>query len=385
MLMPDSHTVTTRQGYFSRLAGSLVGVLIGLVLLVAAPVLLFWNDGRAVEAERALDAAGRGALSLPAPRADPANDGRLVHATGPLSVATPAPAGDIPVTLPPAVAARRVVEMYQWTQTASSQTREKVGGTQETVTVYTYAADWSATAQDSSAFANPEGHENPPMAFASTRTYGTGVTVGSLAVGEDAVSQLEPASAFVPEAAPAGWVRTASGLYRGAGSEAAPQVGDVKVSWTLVPVGAQASVLGAQSGSGIVAWSPPRSDYQLLKLVEGTVPAAAMVAEQRSAENLLTWVLRGLGTVLCVVSFALLLGPLKALANVLPPVAWLVGSATGTIAIALGLLLALVSIATAWLLFRPLLAGGLILAGIAIWWTLKRRTATQAPAARAAA
>ncbi len=39
--MPDSFTTTSTQGFFSRLLGSFVGILLGPVLVIAAIILLF--------------------------------------------------------------------------------------------------------------------------------------------------------------------------------------------------------------------------------------------------------------------------------------------------------------------------------------------------------
>jgi hypothetical protein len=55
----DSFTERTRTSWFSRIGKSIAAVLFGLVLLAGSSVLLFWNEGRAVQTERSL-AEGRG-------------------------------------------------------------------------------------------------------------------------------------------------------------------------------------------------------------------------------------------------------------------------------------------------------------------------------------
>src|SRR5258705_13600702 len=44
----DRYVEVSRQGYFSRLANSFVGILIGFVLAIGAIPLLWWNEGHAV-------------------------------------------------------------------------------------------------------------------------------------------------------------------------------------------------------------------------------------------------------------------------------------------------------------------------------------------------
>ena len=51
----DTFTETSTEGYGSRLGGSLMAALIGLILVPVAVVLLYWNEGRAVDAIRALN------------------------------------------------------------------------------------------------------------------------------------------------------------------------------------------------------------------------------------------------------------------------------------------------------------------------------------------
>ena len=48
MDIPDRVSVTTRQGWGSRLSESIKSVLFGVVLFGVAFPLLFWNEGRAV-------------------------------------------------------------------------------------------------------------------------------------------------------------------------------------------------------------------------------------------------------------------------------------------------------------------------------------------------
>jgi len=62
----DSFTERTHTSWFARIGKSFVAVLFGLVLLVGSSVLLFWNEGRAVQTERSL-AEGRGLVSPSSP------------------------------------------------------------------------------------------------------------------------------------------------------------------------------------------------------------------------------------------------------------------------------------------------------------------------------
>ena len=52
-----SFTETTQQGFLSRIGGSFVGLLLGPVLIIVAVALLWWNEGRAVQAAVGLSTA----------------------------------------------------------------------------------------------------------------------------------------------------------------------------------------------------------------------------------------------------------------------------------------------------------------------------------------
>ena len=75
----DSVTEVTTTGWLQRLGQSIVGALFGLVLVIGSIVLLSWNEGRAVEAIRALDQGARQVVEVKADALDTAAEGKLVH------------------------------------------------------------------------------------------------------------------------------------------------------------------------------------------------------------------------------------------------------------------------------------------------------------------
>ncbi|MBV9586410.1 MAG: hypothetical protein JO213_16160, partial [Alphaproteobacteria bacterium] len=86
----DSVTDVTTTGWLQRLLGSFVGALIGMLLVIGSVVLLWWNEGRAVDAIRALDQGARQVVEANATAVDPANNGKLVHLSGMMTARAPA-------------------------------------------------------------------------------------------------------------------------------------------------------------------------------------------------------------------------------------------------------------------------------------------------------
>ena len=77
----DRFKEVTRQSWFSRIGGAVMGVLVGLVLFVLAFPLLFWNEGRAVTTYKTLQEGGNIVVSVAADKVDPSNAGRLINLT----------------------------------------------------------------------------------------------------------------------------------------------------------------------------------------------------------------------------------------------------------------------------------------------------------------
>ncbi|MCU0881947.1 MAG: TMEM43 family protein [Hyphomonadaceae bacterium] len=380
--MSDQYTTRTSRNYFQRLGDSLGGTLIGIVLVLVSIGLLAWNESRAINAIRGLDTGARSAISLPSGSVAATNEGRLIHVTG--TSATGGPLDD-PITgasVANALILTRQVEMYQWTETSKAETRDKVGGTQETVTTYTYARGWSDEAQDSTRFAQPQGRTNPPMELSSGRIQSTSARLGAFALGGKLLDRLNPETPVQLTSAPDGWRLVAGGLYRGTGTPEAPQIGDLRISYLHVPAGGPLSVMGRQTGGEITGWTDNRQGYEVLLVAQGTLSIGEMVKTEKAAEGVLTWVLRVLGIALCCGGFALILGPLSALGNVVPLVASILGAGTGLVAFGLGTGLSLTVIAIAWFAVRPLVSAGLIAGAIAIWWFTKgkRKQPAAAPA-----
>jgi hypothetical protein len=151
-----SFTETTQQSWFQRLGSALTGILIGLILLPVSGFLLFWNEGRAVQTARSLSEGAGLIQSITPERFDAALEGLLVHVAGDIRVSRTPRDAELEV-VPPDGTLRliRTVEMYQWQEQTSSETRTRLGGGQETVTTYNYRRVWQVGRIDSSRFRQP--------------------------------------------------------------------------------------------------------------------------------------------------------------------------------------------------------------------------------------
>lgn len=392
--MSDPYSVSTSQSYFQRLGSSFGGIVGGFVLIVICCGLLWWNEGRAVEAADGLSAASTAAIALTDTNPDAANNGALIHLTGEAKSTAPIADGDLGISFADALVLTRKAEMYQWKENSSTKTEERIGGGETTTTTYSYEKVWSPSEIDSSKFnaaaSAAEGRKvggplaNPAMTIKSHSFTASDAVLGGFKLKPALLGQISSDTPAKPVAEPSGWTNTPQGYYAGEGMPEEPKIGDTRVTYTYVASPQTVSVLGRQQGAGIEPWRAP-NDYQVYALALGDKTAKMMISDQQSSENTMTWAIRIGGIIGLCMAFGLILAPLRAIANVVPFIARIVGGGVSVIAFALGVPLGLIVIALAWMAHRPLIGGGLLIAAVALiyyfGWMRKRGSAAPAPAA----
>lgn len=379
--MADHFTETTHQGFGSRLANSFAGLIIGPLLVIGAIVLLWWNEGRAVQAIVGLKDAASQVVEAEASGPAPANASKLVHVVGPATAQAPIQDSDVGITFTDQVAVSRTAEMYQWKENKKEETKEELGGGTTTTTTYDYSREWSDDPVNSSEFRYPDGHQNPEMPFRSKRFAASDAKLGGWKLDAGTLDRVGLSQALTPNA-PSGWTLSGDNYYRGDAS--APKVGDMRVRYLGLPSGATLSVLARQSGDGFAVFTT-KNGYEVELASAGDHSAAELIENKRKAEAILTWILRGVGTLLMFLGFAVFLAPLSTMAAVIPLLGGVVRGAVDLVALAIAVPLSILVIAFAWLAYRPLIGGALILLAAAVGYGLWRWRKSRAPAAAAAA
>lgn len=364
----SQHVEVTRRSLGRRSKDSFGGALFGLVLVVASTLFLFLNEGRAVKRYKDLKEGAGAVVSLPSDAVDPARDRKLVHLTGETRTSGPVSDADFGLSAD-AVKLIRRVEMYQWVEAERSETRNKLGGGSETVTTYTYEKQWRDKPVDSTRFKVPTGHENPrELPYPSATVTADTVTLGAYTLPTFlidrmsweqalAVESLDQASQEIRSRAKL----TAEAIFLGA-DPASPQVGDVRVRFSLVPNG-PISVVAQQEGASLVPYRTKRGGTVSL-LEPGLVEAADMFQLAQDRNKALTWVIRIGGGLLLALGFSLILGPIVVLAQILPFLGRLVGGGTRIVAFLLAGVVWSVTVSVAWIFYRPLLGGAILVLAV---------------------
>jgi len=374
----DRFTETTHQSWLSRLGQSVAGMLIGLALIIGATILVFWNEGRAVQTARSLTEGEGLVIDGDQARVDPANEGKLIHISGELATKLPLTDPEFGISTP---AARlvRTVEVYQWKEESRTETRKNLGGSEDKVTTYTYTLVWSEPRIDSGRFHDPGGHENPQLRYRRLDVAARDATLGAFRPGEAVLRRLAANDELRvdPGAAPTlrdrfGYATIADGrIFVGAAPDR-PRLGDLRVSYRVAHVG-PVSLIGRQNGADFIEF-PTRAGDRLLMASAGTVSANDMFKAAEAENQTLTWILRGVGTLLMFIGFALIGRPLSVAGSIVPFIGDIFAAGVGLIALLMTAIAIPVVVAIAWFWYRPLISIAALAVGTGIVALLKMRT-----------
>lgn len=384
-------TETTTESWTSRLGGAAKGVLVGLVIFLVSFPILFWNEGNCVKTAKALD-EGEGAC-IPVEsnaKVDPEMDGQLVHMTGRADTQDVLSDDQFGVSVT-AIALERQTEVFQWREDSKTTEKKNLGGSVTKTTTYTYEQVWSPSAIDSSSF-KEAGHDNPGfIEFPSEEKRAANVTFGAFRLNERQIAHIGRSQAYqfptdfvskvshvqhqgnvilVPNKA------TRDNALNNRDVASQPRIGDMRVTFKVVKPH-DISLVAKQKGDTFASYLA-KSKKRVDLLQDGVVDCAEMFENARDANTLTTWAVRIGGFLLMLLGLSMVLRPLSVLADVLPILGNIVSWGTGLVAGVVSFVCSLVTIAVAWIFYRPVLAVVLLaIAGASVYFVWKRRAASK--------
>ena len=372
--------------YGTRVGNSFRGIGSGILLFIAATVLLWWNEGRAVKTTKMLNEAQGAYVEMEDPgKIDPALDGELVHAT---AVAT---TQDSLIDArfgfgATAISLQRSVEYYQWVEHSESETEDKLGGKEVTTTTYTYSKEWVSSPVQSESFKDPE-YQNKNMVLAvvdSDIQWARKVTFGAytlndglvhcisscepvqLAIDESILKDLNDGISRIQKKDSLNYVHQAANVLYIGRVPASPEVGDVRITWEKV-VPAKVTIISQVDGDTFKPFTA-KNGKTFQTLVMGKKDASEIFESEHSTNKILLWVLRILGVILVIAGLKGIFGFLQTILKVVPFLANILGWGVSLVCFVAGLAWSLVVIALAWLTYRPILGISLlVIAGLLVW------------------
>ncbi len=365
--MAESYTKTTYQSWGDRIKDSFRGAIVGLILFVGAFPVLFWNEGRAVLRTQTLEEGEKVVLSIEADEIDWLYDDKLVHLTGKTATNETLSDDKFNVAVKNAIKLRRVVEMYQWQEESHIETREQFGGGSETITTYTYFKQWSSILNDSNKFQQPEGHQNPAYMPVKGETFvAKKVKLGLFSLSKNLINQMNnyqqlPITPEIFAKMQEKGVTHLDGkeiqlkqasFYIG-NNPSFPEIGDLRIKFEWVKP-ELISVIAKQMGSKLMPYKTKAGG--VIELFEyGEVTAQEMFEHAKMENIIITWFLRIIGFIMMFIGLNLLFEVLRMLAAVVPTIGNIIGILGGIFAFLVALVFSLITIAVAWLFYRPLL------------------------------
>jgi hypothetical protein len=376
--MEDSFTVTSKVGWGGRIKNSFAGIIFGLILVAGSCLGLWVNEGRAVKRYEDLKYGEKNCVAIDSAALVADNQGKFVHLSGDATAGSTPSDPKFGIEAAGALKLKREVEMYQWKESSSTSTKKNVGGSETREKTYSYDTEWLSSPEKSADFEYPEGHKNPTsMRFPQHSDSGDPVTVGAFTLSDALLRKLNDYQPMtissldsIPEELRADAKLEDGHLYFGA-DPANPVVGDTRVKFSLVAAG-PVSVLAEQGPGGSLV--PHQAKHNTLaELMTGSHTADAMFAKAKSNNKMLTWLFRALGFIAMTIGLNLLVKPISVIADVLPFVGNIVGAGLGFIMALLAAVISFVIIAVAWLAYRPLIGGALLIgAALLIFLIVKK-------------
>ncbi len=384
----------TKTSYGGRLKNALGGVAMGFIMLIAGTILLFWNEGRTVKTTRMLKEANKACVELEdIASVNPDMNGKMIHASGLATTGDILTDGQFGVTVN-AIKLIRGVEYYQWVEHQSTQTKDKVGGGQETVTTYTYTKEWVGSPQNSSYFEDPDykGIDNDVLLNIQDEIWtARNVTFGAYKFPEGLIAQMNRCEPFTVSLEPEVVDQYEADFHKLAGAEKNdsyvhqdgnvlylgtnpnnPSVGDVRVTYEKVVPG-DVSILAVVNGDTFERYTA-KNGYTLMSLVDGVVGMEGMFEGEHQSNKAISWLLRILGVLLIYFGFRGIFDIITALLKVLPFLGNIASLGVGLVAGVLALAWSLVVIAIGWIVYRPVLGVILLIVAAALIWFLAKKS-----------
>ena len=371
--MGSEYREVTTTSWGKRMSSAFFGVIIGLLLFLGSFYLIWWNEGRSVERIKTLQEGRDSVVSVSPDVVDPSNQAALIHVTG------RADTNDIlKDTLfgveENALKLKRIVEMYQWHEDTRTERHTNLGGSETKETVYTYRKAWSQELINSSGFKRSQEHKNPSSMPYKTEIFSTSnVSLGAFELTKpftQKISQYEDynlteqnVNAMDPRLQQSFELSGNQYFY---GDPSNPQIGAMRVSYSIIrPM--EVTVVGQQNNDDIETYFTENGSIELLE--EGRLSAENMFSVAESDNARWTWILRFGGFFMMWLGLAIMLHPLKVLGDVVPIIGTLAGMGISILTGLVALILSLITMAIAWIFFRPIIGAILLIMAFAAFFS----------------
>ena len=368
-------------------------------MLIIGTVLLFWNEGNFVKTKKSINEAQGVVVRVDnVASIDSELNGKLIHGVSKVQTSDILSDELFDVSVN-AVKLSRKVEYFQWVENSKSETKDKIGGGQETVTTYTYKKQWESSPVNSGNFHDPDYQSaNTTITTIENKDKVADlVTWGAYelpAFIKSAVSGTVPAAIQLSEETKAQWrnvvkptstsstsffnivekesIHVSNNTVFLGENPSSPEIGDVRVTITYTPPGSDLSIIAQVQGNTFTKYVA-KNGREFSSIKNGIVDADQMFESEHQSNSMWTWILRIVGLFLVIGALRSMLSILPTLVKVLPFLGNIVGAGVGLVCSVLGFVWSLIVIAIAWLFYRPVIGILILVVAIAGIWFLKQK------------
>lgn len=385
-----------RTSYGKNVGNSFKGTFIGLLLVIVATILIFWNENRAIKTYKAIGRAQDACVEMPDINTiSPDFEGKTVHCTGVASTNETLTDENFGVNVN-ALCIKREVEYFQWVEHTKTTKKEKIGGATEETTTYTYEKEWVSAPINSAEFKDPE-YKNRNFVYQKIDdkeilpekvSFGAyqlpPFIVGSIRGDENATINMDEetkrlwngavkAQLGLSDTVSTNYVEVYDNVVYLGPNKNNPNVGDVRVTFTYVPNDQQISIIANVVGNTFTQYVDAKNGKTISSVAMGNVPAEQMFETLKKNNKLMTWLVRLLLMLLIIAGFRMMVGLLSTVLKVLPFLGKGVGAILGFACTIIGIAWTFLFIAIAWISVRPFLAISLLVVVVAlIVWLVMR-------------
>lgn len=431
-----AYTETKTTSYGSRLGNSFKAIFTGFILFIGATILLWWNEGRAVEQTKNIEATQDACQHVDdVSKVDGALESQVIHATADSKTSDILTDKDFNVKVN-AIRLSRKVEFFQYVEESHTETKDKVGGSQEETTTYTYKTDWTSRPEDSQKFKDPE-YKNVNRTYlvyeddefvAENVTFGgyklsgslissiTGSTNTDIEIDEAILADInnkmaqykgnatvstvpannvaatatndtianDSTAAPVKVKAELPYVHVTDNVIYIGRNPGTPEIGDVRITFTQVNPG-QLSIIAKVQNGELVKSTNKHGSFSMVE--RGNHSMEEMFQAAEDTNTMWTWVLRIVGILLVISGLKSMFGFFITVLKVLPFLSDIANVGANIVCGLIGIVWSFLIISIAWLFYRPLIAIPLLLVvvGGIVFLVMRSKKSKAAAAAEAPA
>ena len=329
-----------------KMKNSFSGVLFGIVFIIVGTILLFWNESNNVKNLKTVKEIDDQAIFVDSTNIASENENKLIVTNGNLNVADDIVSDSVFNVGIKTAKLERVVEMYQWKEESSEDNNDNK--------TYSYSKEWATSINDSSTFHDSRYSNPTSMPYVSETFVANNVSVGEFNLTTEqkkSMSVNETLNMLNISNIPQGFNKTEKYITN-SNNISSPEIGDIRISyhynnWT------DATVLAVQSGTTFKDFLSS-AGKSINRIDKGKLSKTEMVQNITNENNMVKWIIRGVGTIIIILGYSAVIGPLTTLTSFVPILGSLVGSVLSTVMFLIGLIHSLVIIMIAWIMFRPL-------------------------------